>query len=67
MHPIKRLFGAAFSYFDLYLTQLKEQGYAVGSLYEQIHILKTCDCWLKRTGRTCAIWMNPWRGNVCGA
>lgn len=38
-------------YFDLYLTRLKEQGYAAGSFYEQVHILKACDRWLKRTGR----------------
>ena len=43
--------GPLFPYFDLYLSQLREQGYAAGSLYEQIHILKTCDRWLKRTGR----------------
>jgi site-specific recombinase XerD len=44
--------GPLFPYFNLYLTQLKEQGYAPGSFYEQIHILKTCDRWLKRTGRS---------------
>jgi len=43
--------GPLFPYFKLYLTQLKEQGYAAGSFYEHIHILKTCDCWLKQTGR----------------
>lgn len=43
--------GPLFPYFNLYLTQLKEQGYAPGSVYEQIHILKTCDRWLKRTCR----------------
>lgn len=31
--------GPPFSYINLYLTQLKEQGYAVGSFYEQVHIL----------------------------
>jgi site-specific recombinase XerD len=44
--------GPLFPYFNLYLTQLKEQGYAPGSFYEQIYILKTCDRWLKRTARS---------------
>ncbi len=39
--------GATFPYINLYLTQLKEQGYAAGSFYEQIHILKACDRWLE--------------------
>lgn len=43
--------GPLFPYFNLYLTQLKEQGYAAGSIYEQMHILKACDRWLKRTSR----------------
>ena len=43
--------GPLFPYINPYLTQLKEQGYAAGSFYEQIHILKVCDRWLKRTGR----------------
>jgi site-specific recombinase XerD len=43
--------GPLFPYINLYLTQLKEQGYAAGSFYEQLHILKACDRWLKRTGR----------------
>ncbi len=43
--------GPLFPYINLYLTQLKEQGYAAGSFYEQIHILKACDRWLKETGR----------------
>lgn len=43
--------GPLFPYFNLYLTQLKEQGYAAGSFYEQIHVLKACDRWLERTGR----------------
>ncbi len=42
--------GPLFPYFNLYLTQLKEQGYAAGSFYEQIYILKACDRWLKRNG-----------------
>jgi site-specific recombinase XerD len=44
--------GPLFPYFNVYLTQLKEQGYALGSFYEQIYILKTCDRWLNRTGRS---------------
>lgn len=44
-------FGPLFPYINLYLTQIKEQGYAVGSLYEQVHVLKVCDRWLERTGR----------------
>jgi site-specific recombinase XerD len=44
--------GPLFPYFSLYLAQLKEQGYAPGSFYEQIYILKTCDRWLKRTARS---------------
>ena len=43
--------GPLFPYFSPYLTLVKEQGYAVGSLYEQVHVLKVCDRWLKRTGR----------------
>jgi site-specific recombinase XerD len=42
--------GPLFPYINLYLAQLKEQGYAPGSLYEQVYILKACDLWLKRTG-----------------
>jgi site-specific recombinase XerD len=42
--------GPLFPYFNLYLTQLKEQGYAAGSFYEQIYILRACDRWLKRNG-----------------
>jgi site-specific recombinase XerD len=44
-------FGPLFPYISLYLTLVKQQGYAVGSLYEQAHVLKVCDCWLKRSGR----------------
>lgn len=43
--------GPLFPYFTLYLARLEKQGYAAGSLYEQIHILKVCDQWLERTGR----------------
>jgi site-specific recombinase XerD len=44
-------FGPLSLYINPYLAQLREQGYAVGSLYEQVHILKLCDRWMKRTGR----------------
>ena len=44
-------FGPLSSFITPYLAQVREQGYAVGSLYEQIHVLKVCDRWLKRTGR----------------
>ncbi len=44
--------GPLFPYFNLYLTQLKERGYALGSFYEQIHILRRFDRWLRRTGRS---------------
>lgn len=44
-------FGPLSPYVNTYLTQIKEQGYAVGSTYEQIYILKKFGCWLKRTGR----------------
>ena len=43
--------GPLFPYISHYLTLVKEQGYAVGSLYEQVHVLKVCDRWLKRIGR----------------
>ena len=43
--------GPLFPYFNSYLTQLREQGYAPSSFCEQIHILKRCDGWLQRTGR----------------
>lgn len=39
------------SYIAPYLDQAREQGYAVGSLYEQVYILKVCDRWMRRTGR----------------
>lgn len=44
-------FGPLSLYIDPYLAQVREQGYAVGSLYEQVHVLKMCDRWMKRTGR----------------
>ena len=43
--------GPLFPYINQYLSELKEQGYAVGSLYEQVHVLKVCDRWLRQTGR----------------
>jgi integrase/recombinase XerD len=44
--------GPLYPHLNLYLTELQQQGYAVGSLYEQIYILKACDRWLERTGRS---------------
>ena len=44
-------FGSLSLYINPYLAQVREQGYAVGSLYEQVHVLKMCDRWMKRTGR----------------
>jgi site-specific recombinase XerD len=44
-------FGPLSLYINPYLAQVREQGYAVGSLYEQVHILKMCDRWMKETGR----------------
>jgi site-specific recombinase XerD len=44
-------FGPLSLYINPYLAQVREQGYAVGSLYEQVHILKVCDRWMKQTGR----------------
>jgi hypothetical protein len=38
-------------YIKPYLAQVRKQVYAVGSLYEQLHVLKMCDRWMKRTGR----------------
>ena len=44
-------FGPLSPYINTYLTQIKEQGYAVGSIYEQTYALKIFGRWLKRTGR----------------
>jgi site-specific recombinase XerD len=44
-------FGPLSLYINPYLAQVREQGYAVGSFYEQVHVLKVCDRWMKRTGR----------------
>ena len=52
--PFPRLggsFGPLSLYIKPYLAQVREQGYAVGSLYEQLHILKMCDRWMERTER----------------
>jgi site-specific recombinase XerD len=44
-------FGPLSPYMNAYLAQVKEQGYAVGSIYEQVCALKMFGRWLKRTGR----------------
>jgi integrase len=44
-------FGPLSLYIKPYLAQVREQGYAVGSLYEQLHVLKMCDRWMERTER----------------
>ena len=44
-------FGPLSPYINHYLTEVKEQGYAVGSIGEQVCALKLFDRWLKRTGR----------------
>lgn len=44
-------FGPLSSYVAPYLARAKEQGFAAGSLYEQLYILKVCDRWMKRTSR----------------
>lgn len=44
-------YGPLSSFIAPYLAQAREQGYAARSLYEQVHILKVCDRWMKRTGR----------------
>jgi len=49
--PPSGSFGPLSSFINSYLAQVRDQGYAVGSLYEQIHVLKVCDRWLKQTGR----------------
>ena len=43
-------FGPLFPYINQYRTEVKEQGYAVGSICEQICVLKLFDRWLKRRG-----------------
>ena len=49
--PLGGSFGPLSSYINHYLSLIREQGYAPGSLYEQVHILKICNRWMKRTGR----------------
>ena len=44
-------FGPLAPHIDGYLAQVKEQGYAVGSIYEQVCALKMFGRWLKRTDR----------------
>lgn len=44
-------FGPLSLFINPYLALIREQGYAVGSLYEQLHVLKVCDRWMKQTGR----------------
>jgi len=44
-------FGPLSPYINTYLAQVKEQGYAVASIYEQICALKIFGRWMKRTGR----------------
>ena len=43
-------FGPLSPYINPYLTQIREQGYAVASIYEQVCALKMFDRWLERTG-----------------
>jgi site-specific recombinase XerD len=43
--------GPLFPYINQYLTEIKEQGYARVSFYEQVCALKMFDRWLQRTGR----------------
>ncbi len=43
-------FGPLSLHISPYLAQVREQGYSVGSLYEQVHVLNVCDRWMKRTG-----------------
>ena len=44
-------FGPLSPYINVYLTQVKEEGYAHGSICEQVCALKMLGRWLKRTGR----------------
>jgi site-specific recombinase XerD len=43
--------GPLFPYINQYLAEIREQGYAVGSFYEQVCTLKMLDRWLQQTGR----------------
>jgi site-specific recombinase XerD len=44
-------FGPLSPHINSYLAQIKEQGYAVGSIYEQVCALKKFGRWLNRNGR----------------
>jgi len=44
-------FGPLSPYINAYLVQIKEQGYAVGSINEQLRVLKMFGHWLQRRGR----------------
>jgi site-specific recombinase XerD len=43
-------FGPLSPYIEPYLTQVKEQGYALASMYEQVSVLKMFARWLNRSG-----------------
>jgi site-specific recombinase XerD len=49
--PSDGSFGPLSPYINAYLAQIKEQGYAAGSIYEQVYALKLFGRWLRRTGR----------------
>jgi integrase/recombinase XerD len=49
--PSDGSFGPLTSYINPYLAQAKAQGFAVASFKEQLHVLKVCGRWMKRTGR----------------
>ena len=52
IHPIGRLFRGRFLHTSTNtLLKSKNRGMHVGSIYEQIYVLKMFDRWLKRTGR----------------
>src|SRR5258707_11028809 len=58
-------FGSLSLYINPYLAQVREQGYAIGSLYEQVHVLKMCDHWMKRRDVRRATWTKPPCATVC--
>jgi integrase/recombinase XerD len=47
-------FGPLSPYTNAYLVQIKEQGYAVGSINEQLRVLKMFGRWLERKGQEVA-------------
>jgi hypothetical protein len=49
--PSDGSFGPLSPRVNSYLAQVKEQGYAVGSICEQLCVLKMFGRWLQRTGR----------------